>query len=128
MPPQQDATLLNTIAARAKSLTVRQITAQTPIRVTEKCTPNGLHLKVDMAGLTFTQNRETTGSFIRPKATTVESSEILYTQHTTVTRCSDGLVLDRDEEEYDGKDVTRIMGKAAEDAADATLRAARKPL
>lgn len=127
LPPQADTALITSIASRLKSLTLRHLAEKTPLRATDRCTPDGLRLSIDIAGLTFGQTKETTGSYIRPKATTTESAEVLYTQHVSVSRCSDNAVIHRADEEYDGKEVTRVLSSAAEDAADTALDAARKP-
>ena len=121
----ENKALLAAVATRLKDITTEQIAERTDIKPTDMCTAKGMKLTIDVVSLTLTTNTEVSGSILRPKATSKSSSEMLLSQRTRVQSCDGNKLLRTDAEEYEEKDIAKIMLKVAEDAAGSAERASR---
>lgn len=121
----ENKALLTAIALRMKDITTEQIAERTDLTPTDMCTAKGMRLTIDVVSLTLSANTEVSGSILRPKATSKTTNEMLLSQRTRVQTCDGSKLLRSDSEDYEEKDIARIMLKAAEDAAGTAERASR---
>ena len=121
----ENKALLAAVAVRMKDITAEQISEHTRLTPTDVCTSKGMRLTIDVISLTLTANTEVSGSILRPKATSKSTNEMLLSQRTRVQTCDGNKLLRSESEEYEEKDIAKIMLKVAEDAASAAERASR---
>lgn len=125
-PSAENKALLLSVAARIKEFTVERLTDDGELIPRDTCTPTGLRMTVDIVSLTITNDTEVSGSILRPKTTSKSTHEILLAQRTRVQRCDTGKVLVSSNEDYEEKDIARVISKAAEDVASAAQKASRE--